>query len=51
MSEVPAGVTESTAIEWVRREGATQSLKAIGTITAGEVLKWGVSGAIQMVGT
>ena len=51
MSEVPLPVTESTAIEIVRREGTGKSYKAIGTITAGELLKWGASGAIQMVGT
>lgn len=51
MSEVPLPVSESTAIEIVRKEGSAQSFKAIGTITAGELLKWGVSGVIQMVGT
>lgn len=51
MSEVPTQVSESAAIEIVRKEGSAQSFKAIGTITAGEVLKWGASGAIQMVGT
>ena len=51
MSEVPTPVTESTAIEIVRKEGTGKSYKAIGTITAGELLKWGASGVIQMVGT
>ena len=51
MSEVPTPVSESTAIEIVRTEGSSHSFKAIGTITAGEILKWGASGAIQEVGT
>ncbi len=51
MSEVPTPVTESTSIEIVRREGTAKSYKAIGTITGGELLKWGASGVIQMVGT
>jgi hypothetical protein len=51
MSEVPVPVTESTAIEFRRKEGTARSFKAIGTLTAGELLKFGASGAVQMVGT
>ncbi len=51
MSELPTPVSESTAIEIIRREGATNSYKAIGTLTGGDLLKWGASGVVQMVGT
>jgi len=41
MSEIPTPVSESTAIEIVRVEGATDSEKAVGTIDAGALLYFG----------
>ncbi len=50
MSEVPTPVSESTAIEIVRKEGSARSVKAVNTITAGDLL-WlpNASGATQTV--
>ena len=51
MSEVPSAVSESTSAEIKRIEGRTFSYKAIGTIGLGDVVKFGVSGIVKMVGT
>ena len=51
MAYVPTPVNESTAIEIKRREGQTYQNKAIGTLGAGNVIKFGVSGLVNMVGT
>lgn len=51
MSEIPSPVSESTAIEIVRREGTARSFKSITTITAGDLLySPNNSGASQAVG-
>jgi hypothetical protein len=50
MSEVPSVVSESTAIELVRREGTARSWKANNTINAGELLWYpNASGVVQTV--
>lgn len=50
MSEVPTPVSESTAIEIKRVEGATKSDKAVDTITAGDLIYYGTnSGLIQAI--
>ena len=50
MSELPTPVSESTAIEVVRKEGSTRSQKAVDTITAGEILTINNSGAVRAIG-
>lgn len=50
MSEVPAVVNESTAIEIKRREGSTFSQKSVSTITAGDfVYNLNNSGLVQAI--
>ena len=50
MSEVPTPVSESTAIEIVRGEGATISQKSVSTITAGDfVYNLNNSGVVQAI--
>jgi len=52
MSEVPTPVSESTAIEVVRKEGSALSWKAIDTIVAGALLyQVNASGVDLCVGT
>jgi hypothetical protein len=46
----PTPSSESTAIEIRRIEGSVRSYIAIGTITAGHIVKLGTSGIIQTVG-
>lgn len=51
MSEVPIPVSESTAIEVVRREGSNHSYKSVSTISAGDLLFFpNSSGVAQGVG-
>ena len=51
MSEVPSPVSESTAIEIVRKEGSARSWKAIDSITAGDLMWFpNSSGVRQIVG-
>ena len=50
MSEIPAAVSESTAIEIVRLEGATRSAKSVSTITGGDFLyNLNNSGVVQAI--
>jgi len=50
MTYVPTPVSESTAIEVVRIEGATRSAKAVSTITAGDfVYHLNNSGVVQAI--
>lgn len=53
MSEVPTPVSESTAIEIVRKEGSTFSAKSVSTISAGDLVYWvnnsGLAEAIESV--
>lgn len=52
MSEVPTPVSESTAIEVVRKEGTALSWKAVDTIVAGDLLyQINASGVDLCVGT
>lgn len=46
----PSPVSESTAIEIKRQEGTVRSYVALGTLTAGNLIKLTNSGCIQTVG-
>ena len=48
---LPNPVSESTAVEIVRKEGSAHSWKVLGTIPAGNIVKLTSSGLIQTVGT
>ena len=51
MSEIPTPVSESTAIEVVRKEGSTLSVKSVdNTITAGDILMFNASGVLKQAG-
>ena len=51
MSELPTPVSESTAIEIVRKEGTARSFKSVGALVAGELLYFAnSSGVTQIVG-
>lgn len=51
MSELPTPVSESTAIEIVRKEGTARSFKSVGALVAGELLYFAnSSGVTQGVG-
>lgn len=50
MSEIPTPVSESTAIEVVRREGSARSFKSVSTITAGDFVYFANnSGVVQTI--
>lgn len=50
MSEIPAAVSESTAIEIVRTEGSAHSEKSVTTLTAGDIVYFANnSGLVQVV--
>ena len=50
-TQLPTPVSESTAIEIVRKEGATFSQKSVSTITAGDILyNLNNSGLVQVIG-
>ena len=49
MSELPSAVSESTAIEWVRIEGAGRSAKAVASITAGELVGYVTSSGLAQI--
>lgn len=51
MSEIPTAVSESTAIEVVRKEGSTLSAVSVdNTITAGDILQFNASGVLKANG-
>jgi hypothetical protein len=51
MSEIPTPVSESTAIEVVRKEGSTFSAKSVdNTLTAGDIVQYNASGILKATG-
>ena len=51
MSEIPSAVSESTAIEIVRKEGSAHSEKSVSTLVAGDLTYFlNNSGLVQTIG-